>query len=288
MATLEQHHAAILVKIREANGVTEREVLAVGEALRCIVDEARAYVADSRSTLEQFASTSVTEMLERHGAVMSTFVDTLQEQMSTQNEAVQQATNQINRIVELGRAIERVTMESKILALNANIHARRLGAAGESFLVIAQEMKQFSESVNNANKSVQELASSLLSALPRIGTLASAMRETSEEFSADLSDRVAEVAAANTEMKRQVAESMASGETRLEQIMRVSYDALSHLQFQDPVAQSLLTCDREISDCLRLAQAWLTDGDAALSAKDGPESERSAEPLVDAGKVMLF
>jgi methyl-accepting chemotaxis protein len=288
VASLGQHREAILAKIRDANRMTEREVLAVGESLRLIVEEARAYVADSRKTLEQIASTSLTDMLERHGAVMSSFVDAVQQLVAAQSEASGQATNQINRIVDLGRAIERVTMESKILALNANIQARRLGASGDSFLVIAQEMKNFSASVSDANKGVQELAGGLLNVLPRINSLATSMRKTSEEFSADISERVAEVASTNAEMKREVAESMATGESRLQQILSLSYAALSHLQFQDTVAQGLLSCDKDMKVCLRLAERQVANGGAAGADSEVAESDSSADSSLDAGDVMLF
>lgn len=285
--SLRQHREAILAKIRDANGMTEREVLAVGESLRLIVDEARAYVTDSRKTLEEFASTSPAAMLERHSATMKSFINTMQTQVAVQSKSAKLATNQINRIVELGRAIDRVTMESKILALNANIQARRLGVAGESFLVIAQEMKQFSESVNAANKGVAELAEGLLGVLPRIESVASDMRKTSEEFSTNIDDRVAAVASINAAMKQQVADGMASGETRLQQILKLSYDALSHLQFQDPMAQALLSCDGDMKECLHLAERWMTEGDGCVKQEES-ESERPADSSIEAGEVMLF
>jgi methyl-accepting chemotaxis protein len=287
--SLERHREAIIQRIRDANGMTEREVLAVGDSLKRIVDEARAYVADSRHTLEKFASTNVSEMFERHGSVMSTFVETMQTQVSAQGEAAQQATEHTNRIVELGRTIERVTMESKILALNANIQARRLGVQGESFQVIAQEMKHFSESVNDANKTVQALAEGLLDVLPRILGLATDMHKTSERFSIDINQRVAEVAETNSAMKTQVAESMAAGETRLQQILKLSYEALSHLQFQDTVAQSLLNCQGQMKKSIEEVEQWLNTGDAGIAdAKAAAKGETPEASTIESGDVMLF
>jgi methyl-accepting chemotaxis protein len=288
--SLERHRDAIIQRIRETNGITEREVLAVGDSLKRIVDEARAYVSDSRNTLEEFASTNVSDMLERHGAVMSSFVETIKTQVSAQGAAAQQATEHTNRIVELGRTIERVTMESKILALNANIQARRLGVQGESFQVIAQEMKHFSESVNDANKTVQALAEGLLDVLPRILMLAANMRKTSESFSVDINQRVVEVAQTNSAMKTQVAESMAAGETRLQQILKLSYEALSHLQFQDTVAQSLLGCQGQMNRSLQEVEQWLKSGDEGFTKATEIETEKSREEpsLIESGDVMLF
>jgi len=287
--SLERHRETIMERIRQANGMTEREVLAVGNSLKLIVDEARSYVAESRETLEVFASTNVSDMLERHGSVMTGFVETMKTQVSAQGAAAAQATEQINRIVELGRTIERVTMESKILALNANIQARRLGVAGESFQVIAQEMKHFSESVNDANKTVQELARGLLNVLPRISSLAAEMRKTSEGFSADINHRVTEVAHTNSEMKRGVAASMAAGEARLQQILKLSYDALSHLQFQDTVAQQLLGCQHQMHDAINEVNRWLASGEDGLADAKAEEARQvEAATEIASGDVMLF
>jgi methyl-accepting chemotaxis protein len=287
--SLERHRDTIIQRIRETNGITEREVLAVGDSLKLIVDEARAYVADSRNTLEEFASTSVSDMLERHGAVMSSFVDTIKAQVSAQGAAAQQATEHTNRIVELGRTIERVTMESKILALNANIQARRLGIQGESFQVIAQEMKHFSESVNDANKTVQALAEGLLDVLPRILSLAADMRKTSESFSVDINQRVVEVAQTNSAMKAQVAESMAAGESRLQQILKLSYEALSHLQFQDTVAQSLLGCQGQMAQAINEVERWMKSGDEGfVDAQVAAQTTAEEASTIESGDVMLF
>jgi methyl-accepting chemotaxis protein len=286
--SLERHSNTIIARIHEANGMTEREVLAVGDSLKSIVDETRNYVTDSRNTLEKLASTSVSAMFERHGQVMEKFVETMQSQVSAQDDAAQKATEHTHRIVELGRAIERVTMESKILALNANIQARRLGTAGESFQVIAQEMKHFSESVNDANKTVQALAEGLLDVLPRILSLADAMRKTSEQFSIDIDQRVAEVDETNRTIKKQVAESMAAGEKRLQQILTLSYEALSHLQFQDTVAQSLNGCEPQIKQSLDEVRQWLQNGDEGLA--NAKETDNPAEETItlESGDVMLF
>ncbi|HEY5962266.1 MAG TPA: methyl-accepting chemotaxis protein [Polyangiaceae bacterium] len=287
--SLECHRESIGARIRDANGMTEREVLAVGEALKLIVDEARSYVKDSRATLEEFASTNLSDMLDRHGALMTQFVSTMQTQVSAQSDAARQATSQINGIVELGQTIDRVTMESKILALNANIQARRLGVAGQSFQVIAQEMKRFSESVSEANKRVQDLATSLLNVLPRIESLAAELRKTSEGFSSDVNNRIAEVAMTNSELKEQVANSMSSGEVRLQQIVHLSHDALSHLQFQDSVAQSLLSCDAMIRECVHDVERWANgDGVPRETATAAAEACSAPDSSIESGEVLLF
>lgn len=281
----------VAAKIREANRTTEREVLAIGESLRLIVAEARSHVEQSRATLEGFASANLTFLLEKHGTAMAQFVQRMQSQVTEQSRAARQATDQINRIVALGGSIERITMESKILALNANIQARRLGVAGDSFHVIAQEMMQFSMRVNEASKGIRELAEGLLEVLPRIESLAGDLRTSSEDFSHSTDNRVNEVAAVNTEMKEQVEQSMAAGESRLEQIIKLTYEALSHLQFQDPVAQDLMSCDKEVQACLQLVETWVAQGRLVASgspAEVTTTEEENADSSLQSGEVMLF
>jgi methyl-accepting chemotaxis protein len=284
---LRKYRDGIASRIREANGMTEREVLAAGEALRLIVEEARNFVQGSQHTLEDIASSSVSGMLDRHRSLMNDFVAAMQSQVEVQNQAAQQATDQINRIVDLGRSIQYVTTESRMLALNANIQARRLGNAGRAFQVIGQEMKQFSETVNDANKGVQALAESLLDALPRIQDQAAKARELSEQFSKDINARMLEVALANTHMKERIAESMAAGETRLQQILKLSYDALSHLQFQDPVAQSLNACERDVGECMNRAVRW-ANGEYPKEEIQEPEPAVSAEDSLESGDIVMF
>jgi hypothetical protein len=146
-------------------------------------------------------------------------------------------------------------------------------------------MKQFSESVSDANKGVQELAEGLLDVLPRIQSQAAKARELSEQFSKDISQRVAEVAHANIQMKQIVADSMSTAESRLQQILKLSYDALSHLQFQDPVAQTLLFCDHEMGECLRRAESWAHGGHVS----DQPESDSGEQDdSLESGEVMML
>ncbi len=283
---LQRCREGIGTRIREANGMTEREVLAAGESLQKIVDQTREFVLGSQKSLEEVAAASFTDMLARHRALMTDFVQAMQAQVAVQSQAAEQATNQINRIVDLGRDIQHVTMESRMLALNANIQARRLGDAGKAFQVIGQEMKQFSESVSEANKGVQALAESLLDVLPRIQRQAAQARELSEQFSKDIIARVAEVARADSEMKQRIAEDIEAGETRQRQILQLSYDALSHLQFQDPVAQMLLGCDRDVAECVQRVARWA--GGATECEAELEEQPESADNMLESGEVMLL
>lgn len=287
VTSLRRHQEAIAHRIRDANAMTEREVLAVGESLRRIVDEARAHVQGSQHALQELASASIAEMIERHTALITEFVEAMQTQVMAQSEAARHATEHTNRIVDLGRNIQHVTMESRILALNANIQAKRLGDAGRSFQVIGQEMKQFSESVRDANEGVQELAEGLLDALPRIRTLAERIQEVSQQFSRDVTARVSEVAVANAQLKGQIADSIAAGDSRLREIVRLSQEALSHLQFQDPIAQSLLACEREIGEVIERAER-LVGGSTATPVEEQSPAPQPEELSIESGNVLML
>jgi hypothetical protein len=155
-------------------------------------------------------------------------------------------------------------------------------------------MKHFSESVNDANKTVQELAKGLLTVLPRISVIASDMRKTTERFTSDMHNRVAEVSDANAATKERVAASMAAGEARLQQILTLSYEALSHLQFQDTIAQSLLGCQTPLKHLLQEVEQWISGAsvvptyDSGVLPIQAPQPESDAEPLLESGDVMLF
>ena len=72
-----------------------------------------------------------------------------------------------NRIMKLGEhskeisdilaIIEEISVQTKLLALNASIEAVGAGEAGKRFGVVAEEIKNLAESVNDSTKKIKEI-----------------------------------------------------------------------------------------------------------------------------------
>lgn len=293
---LAQTRDAVMSRIRDANQLTEKEILAVGAALNSIVQEARAHVADSSQALERITSASVTGLMQRQTELVATYIGVLSQQISEQAATTAQAIEQLNRILEVGEIIARVSTEARMLALNANIEASRLGAAGAAIRVIGQEMKRFSESVNRANTTVQDIAAELLETLPRIAQLAETMTDGSRSFSSNVNHHLQGLSKTSAEMKEVVAEMHQMGDVRLSRVLKASQDALSHLQFQDTLAQSLLGCEGKLNEATHVLSQLLqgpgtSDGSSEVALQLPslpPVQPAETEPDIEAGEVMLF
>jgi hypothetical protein len=82
---------------------------------------------------------------------------------------------------------------------------------------------------------------------------------------------------------------MAAGESRLQQILKLSYEALSHLQFQDTVAQSLLGCQGQMAQAINEVERWMKSGDEGfVDAQVAAQTTAEEASTIESGDVMLF
>jgi methyl-accepting chemotaxis protein len=277
---------ALVEKIRGANSVTESESLAVGSSLGAIVEEAKAHAIESRRTLEEYAQTGLVSQMAQQNELLSSFLSVIERHITAQARTALTAAEQVNRIVGLGQAIARVTVQAKMLALNATIEASRMGAAGAAFHVISQEMKQFSQAVNDTSSLVQELAEQLLRTIPEMAQIADVMKGAAADFKVKAQAQIVDLGRTSESLSTTVKGSLNASEARLEKVLSLSYEALSHLQFQDTVAQSLLSCERilqHLSDEMKASDvADFEDSDSSPLVTPAADSE------VEAGEILLF
>jgi hypothetical protein len=82
-----------------------------------------------------------------------------------------------------------------------------------------------------------------------------------------------------------IAEALKHGDEQVAQVLRLSQEALSHLQFQDPCAQRLLQIEADVLHVQENIQLCLETGDVtSLERLRSADSHRSA----GAGHVMVF
>ncbi len=277
---------ALVDKIRGANSVTESESLAVGTSLGAIVEESKAHAIESRRTLEEYAQTGLVSQMAQQNELLSSFLSMIERHITAQARTALTAAEQVNRIVGLGQAIARVTVQAKMLALNATIEASRMGTAGAAFHVISQEMKQFSQSVNETSSLVQELAEELLRTIPEMAQIADIMKDAAAEFKVKAQAQIVDLGRTSESLSATVKGSLNASEARLEKVLSLSYEALSHLQFQDTVAQSLLSCERIIQ---HLADEIQTPEESSCDDIDSsPATTSETDAEVEAGEILMF
>ncbi|MCK4643651.1 HAMP domain-containing protein [bacterium] len=152
------------------------EILASSEELNTGATESAASIEETTSTVEEFTTTS-RQITENADIVSSYAEDTLNNGIELEEKIEGLITSMVeikdstmsttNRIMKLGEhskeisdilaIIEEISVQTKLLALNASIEAVGAGEAGKRFGVVAEEIKNLAESVNDSTKKIKEI-----------------------------------------------------------------------------------------------------------------------------------
>jgi len=102
-------------------------------------------------------------------------VNASSEDITKINIQVQTFQEKINKISEIIDMVKKIASQSNLLALNASIEAARAGEAGKGFAVVADQVRQLS---SNTSASAEDIVRTVTELQAGIGSLASAMDET--------------------------------------------------------------------------------------------------------------
>ena len=283
--------------LEQCNQQTEQEVLHVGHELHEIVTVAESFIHEVRDNFEALHPSPTTEDADTGGIVdainqqsdaMHAFMEAVLDNATTQAEASTAALEQVETIMRVGATINEVARSSKMLALNASIEAARLGAQGRSFVVIASQMQSLSERVHESNQLVAEMAGKLLRLLPKIVDTSTDLQQRTDAFHSDFSNSVANVRAGTQKLEGALDSVLGSGDAHLATILQRSQSALSHLQFQDPVAQRLGQVDTELARLEQCQQALLGSGIDIADLRQELTHGTDELTALKSGEVLLF
>lgn len=151
---------------------TEKETLAIVSVLGSIVQKSKEGSEEAKAVVEYFMGSKERE----HGCFGTSYVSKMIEDNEKALGTADAVFNTIGEmhddlIGELGSVLERVNgiyahvseiekiaLQTKILGLNAAVEAARAGAAGESFSVVADEVRSLAERSNVCAASIGETA----------------------------------------------------------------------------------------------------------------------------------
>jgi methyl-accepting chemotaxis protein len=286
------------LRIRELNQMTADEVTAAARLLDEAVERARSYVDESRRAVERIEGRDehehVGKLLGSQSALLRDHAREMSGRAAVQDERARQAAAAAKSIGDLAGTIDRLAGEARLLAVNARIESARLGAQSAGFQVLASEMQRLSDEVAGANDRVSELAVRLGSDLPWIAQHARDLRTALDSFAMAAADRLAETERGVATLREDIATISRAGGAAMADILRMSRAALSHLQFQDVVAQELRIFDAKLREThVQIAQALGADS-AELAAIPAAEyvtqgaALDNAAPIAPSGDVVLF
>ncbi len=282
--------------IHNAQKISIREVLAIGNSVNSIVTHTRTFIAAAKSSLEATFS--------KQSETLENYITDSRKTAEIQSETVERALLLSNDISVAGEAVDKLARQAKLLALNATIEAARLGSAGSAFGVISDEMNHLSDEISKANRLIESSSKAIRTNLPTIMQQTKGQIKKIEEFTTTMS-------ALKDSIEQSISITGNEGDNQLNTILDLSYSAMSHLQFQDPMVQDLekvntvlQKCHKDLNTRLGLPftekSIWVNtdhleidkNGQNADSTSDDVERRdldaESPETKQEAGDVLLF
>ena len=277
-ALAQRCHHAIAEELQRAAQETETEVLGAGAKLGGIYRETSAHAAGLKTMHAQFVdrSNSGGETLGRviagQATALSAFpeaFDSICERLDAHRALATGAGVHTAQILTLAGAIDKITATINILGINALITAVQAGEHGAAFSVVANELRTLSAKTKAANESIASLARELSQTLPKLSENGEEISALCRGKSSELKQAVVEFASRlgttyqdiQSSMVTAIEESAARGAA----IAANCNDVLSHLQFQDRVAQRL-------TSALWISDLWL--GTRPIEGDPGEAIER--------------
>ncbi len=266
---LADSHARIANRIRDIQSMSEREILACGDVLASIIDKARQLAEESDH--------AVAASMARSEKTTSRFVQGMREDLRSQETAVQRVLDLAGGIEDAIKAINDLTLSSKVLAINARIEAARLGAQGKGFAVIADSLSGLSGVIRAASDTVSSSIEAVRQGLPPVSARATSMRERTEVFINEVAAHVRS-ASMQTDGGQQ-------GNGPLAVLMDLSNRAVSHLQFQDPMSQRMHSIIADL-DVTKERMERILAGGSEVDALEANGIEAGNQP--PPGEIVLF
>ena len=256
--------------IQSANQTSERAVVTAGRCLDTVVKTARQHIGKTTALLRaQTGEQSLSGSVRVLSGLLRAYFQGTAASMEAQRDRCREMTTYLEQIAASAALIDGLTIESRVLAINAQIETARLGQKLGGLSVIATELSRLSHSIGQANRMIGDLAGRLGQSVPVLDRKSTELLEQSRAFSASIDQQLGQIDSCAEKLGGLVGESVAASEQATTAIVKHSLEALSALQFQDTVAQQLTRLD------------GLFDG------AEGGEEQAEA-PSLEPGSLVLF
>jgi methyl-accepting chemotaxis protein len=291
---LAEFRSLLMQRLNDVNATTQREVIAAASSVAEVVDGATKHVRRVKEmvgSLEGRNGGGVAAAVAHQADVLRRYFESVSRDIARQEQTADRAQQSLQRITKAANDTAHLASAARLLALNARIEAARVGGHGNCFSTIAGEMQHLAEQITQANEFIDSLASRLSADLPELAASARALRTSSEELTRDLASATMLVEQETADMRNVIGEMMSQSDREMASLIGSSHQALSHLQFQDVVAQGLLRLEPALHE-LQIEQAKLQGvEDVIADLPPTQHREIGGDKPVDqenAGEVLLF
>jgi methyl-accepting chemotaxis protein len=238
----------IIRSMQSLRSTTEQVVLSIGEQVNRIVQVVTHDNEAVRQTLHDLTGSghssgendrTVTRAISDQASSVAGLVAETKEFFGQQKCFAEAASEACDRINSCASSVSDLMVKSRLLALNMQIEAARLGAEGKAFQVIGDEMKSFAGDVRSANDTIKVALGALLTAIPSIKSETARMDGRVTEFADQLAGHIDEVRARTEDLTTSLQAALDRAEARNAAVVQSAQVMLSELQFQDPLKQEL-------------------------------------------------
>lgn len=262
--------ARINHSLQNARMKTEEAVISVCDQVARLVDIAKLGNAEAERTLQvivgapsQFATDiekpSIADVIQTQTESVNEFVSHTRQFFSQQIAAANHAIASCREMQMCVAQVVKLVFSSEILAYNIQIESARLGDQGSAFSVLGDEMVRFSSKVRDANIAIQNSLSQVNESMLRFQQESIEMDSRLNNFTEQLHHRMSDVEQHTTSLKSSLHVTLDGITERNQQVIKCSQTALSELQFQDPLAQSLLRAELEVNKLQKLIETGSCD-----------------------------
>ena len=235
-------HAFISAEIQHVLESSETATLALGEHLYAIVAKAEDFIQQLQGSIGSLGSTgegSVKHVLDLQSAATDAFVNGLS-QVTSENAAIaDRVIETTDDVSQAAKSVSDVASQARMLCFNTKIEAGRLGDLGRPFMVIANQMRELSDAIAASNDRISELTSDLSPLLDEIKTSVHGLHGTTTNFTQQHQAHRENISGVSLKLQKTTAETLASGDKNLAEIIGRSAKSLEALQSQDVISQQL-------------------------------------------------
>jgi methyl-accepting chemotaxis protein len=210
-------------------------------------------------------------------------------------ESIDHMTRAFDDATGLLAQIERVTTQTKMLALNARIEAARAGEAGRAFAVVASEVREISRFSQDLATRIGQRVDTARETLSRVRSDLASAASTSSNQASSTESRVAEILNQLDELNNGFAAGLADVRTLSGRLDTTLNNTLVALQFEDLANQVLSSVRSRLRALLVVAEVLDARGLEMLEARpelkhlvEEPVSGSAVEATMQGGELEMF
>lgn len=285
------YHQEIIEHIEDAISIGERGVLEAGNLLGDIVREALAQGEETGNILTHSNAGSVMESLGKGALKAETHIAVIDEIMSelgVQSTEALQATRSIAQTVD---GFHEIMMSTRMVGVSMRIEVAWLSDNNE-LGVIPEQLRALGDEIESLTTELQNLSASLRNVLPALSASSARVERARNTVRAQVAESVATLGSMTRTMLDAASRIATTRHEMTSQIRLRCEEALSQLQFFDPMVQDLQRVDVLASE-FRSALSLGTGSAPVQPIRYGRRLGDLATPeenteTVAAGEVMLF